>query len=146
MKYRLIFYWLIALSILVWLCWLVASELYNQPDRKQQSWEVPYEPIELTESDFTIEVSGDEGLEFSGSYCEWGKTNVVRLNMVSGSVRCVFDGTVPARYSARGFTISYTFQKKGKFGVLKVRILKEGKIVAESSTSSAYGVVSATTR
>jgi len=89
------------------------------------------------DSDFIIEVSGTSGLQFSGSY----------MSVTSGgqSTSRSVDGIVPAQYSISGYIVSCAFQKKSEGGTLKVRILKDGKVVSYSETSATYGVVSVAT-
>ena len=92
---------------------------------------------EIGESDFTIKVSGTSGLEFSGSY----------MVVASGgqSTSKSVDGIVPAQYTVRGEIVSCSFQKQTEFGILRIEILKGSKVVSQSETSAAYGVVSAAT-
>jgi hypothetical protein len=92
----------------------------------------------IDNSGFTIEVSGTKGLEFQGSY--------MKVNSWGESISKSVEGVVPAQYSVNGNIISCSFQKKHESGTLKVRISKEGTIVASSETSAAYGVVTAATR
>lgn len=89
------------------------------------------------DEDYTIEVSGTAGLEFSGSY------GAVTSDGQSTSKSV--DGVVPAEYSVSGTIISCVFQKQVEAGTLKVEILKSGQVVAESDTSADYGVVSVAT-
>ena len=92
----------------------------------------------VVESDFVIKVSGTSGLEFSGSYM---------VTMAGGeSVSKSVDGIVPAQYTVRGTIVSCAFQKQSEAGTLRVEIAKGGKVVSESETSAAYGVVSVATR
>jgi len=92
----------------------------------------------LVESNFTIKVSGTSGLEFSGSYM----TVMAGGSSTSKSV----EGTVPAEYNVSGSIVSCAFQKQSEGGTLKVTIIEGGKVVSESETSAAYGVVSAATQ
>lgn len=91
----------------------------------------------LAESSFTIEVSGTSRLEFSGNY--------MTVTAGGDSTGKSVDGTVPARYTIKGSIVSCVFQKQSEHGSLKVRILKDGRVVSESESSAAYGVVSAAT-
>lgn len=87
-------------------------------------------------SDFTIKVTGTNGLSFSGSYM--GVTS-------GGTTSKSVDGTVPATYTVSGSIVSCSFQKKSESGSLAVQILKDNKVVKESDTTAAYGVVTAAT-
>lgn len=88
-------------------------------------------------SNYTVNVSGTPGLDFSGSYM------VVTASGKSESKSV--DGTVPQSYQLTGSIVSVSFQKKSEGGVLEVQILKDGRVVSASDTSAAYGVVTATT-
>lgn len=91
----------------------------------------------MTDTDFTVRVSGTEGLKFNGSYM----ITTTEGKSESKSV----EGTVPAEYTMKGNIVSVTFQKQAEAGVLKVEILQGDKVVAQSETSAAYGVVTAAT-
>jgi hypothetical protein len=93
---------------------------------------------ELMASEFTIRVSGTSGLKFSGSY----------MGVTAGgtSTSRSVDGIVPEEYSVEGTIVSCTFQKQSESGRLRVEIIKGGKVVSQSETSAAYGVVSAATQ
>lgn len=93
---------------------------------------------DLVKSNFTIRVSGTTALKFSGSYM----TVTAGGSSTSKSV----EGTVPAEYNVSGSIVSCSFQKQSEGGNLKVEIIKGGKVVSESETSAAYGVVSAATQ
>ena len=89
------------------------------------------------DENYTIKVSGTDGLEFSGGY--------MAVTSDGKSVYKSVDGVVPAQYSVSGTIISCSFQKLVEAGTLKVEILKSGQVVAEDDTSAAYGVVAAAT-
>jgi hypothetical protein len=91
----------------------------------------------IVSSDFTIKVSGTAGLNFSGTYMVTAPTG----KSVSKSV----DGVVPAQYKITGSIVSLSFQKKAESGILKVEIIRGGRVVAETQTSAAYGVASVAT-
>lgn len=93
--------------------------------------------VGLMESDYTISVLGSDDLRFSGSYM----VTTAGGKAMSRSV----DGIVPAHYRVRGVIVSCAFQKQSELGSLRVVISKGGKIVAQSETSAAYGVVSVAT-
>lgn len=92
---------------------------------------------ESGDSDFTIEVSGSSGLEFSGNY--------MVVTSEGQSTSKSVDGIVPARYDVRGNIVLCTFQKQSEYGILRVEILRGADVVAQSETSAAYGIVSAAT-
>ena len=86
------------------------------------------------QSTYTIEVSGDAGQSFMGSY-------MVTTLDGSNTGRSV-EGTVPASYEAQGAAISAVAQKRSEGGqLLRVRILKGDQVVGESETTAAYGGV-----
>ena len=87
--------------------------------------------------DFSISVTGSNGLRFHGSY-------MAVANDGSSNSQSV-EGTVPATYTVNGKIVSTTFQKKGEGGELTVRISRDGAVVKEATTSAAYGVASAAT-
>ena len=92
----------------------------------------------IGDSDFTIKVSGTSGLKFSGNY--------MVVTSGGGSTSKSVDGTVPAQYTIRGNIVSCVFQKQSEYGTLRVEIVKGGKIVSQSETLAAYGVVSVATQ
>ncbi len=91
----------------------------------------------IVSSDFTVKVTGTSGLEFSGAYMATTPTG----KSTSKSV----DGVVPAQYKITANIVSVNFQKKTEGGILKVQIIRGGKVVAESETSAEYGVASVAT-
>ena len=87
------------------------------------------------ESDFTIRVSGSNGLGFTGSY----QVTTAGGSSSSSSI----NSTVPAEYTARGRSVSARFEKHGgEQGKLRVEILKGGKVVIDSQTDAQHGVLS----
>lgn len=92
----------------------------------------------MKNKEFTIKVSGTDGLEFSGSYM----SVLADGKSTSKSV----DGIIPTEYSVKGNIVSVAFQKKSESGFLKVQILKDDKVINESESSAAYGVVSVATQ
>lgn len=91
-----------------------------------------------TKPGFTIKVTGTDGLEFSGSYM------VVTADGKTASKSV--EGKVPTEYQVDGAMVSVSFQKKTEKGKLKVEILKGNKVMSESDTDAAYGLVSASTQ
>jgi tetratricopeptide (TPR) repeat protein len=88
-------------------------------------------------SNFTIRVSGTSGLKFSGSY--------LTVTVDGGSISKSVDGFVPAEYNVSGISVSCSFQKKTEEGNLNLEIIKNGMVISQTETSSAYGIVSAST-
>jgi hypothetical protein len=91
---------------------------------------------------YTIEVGGTEGLNFSGRYVvlttEYDPANLVASNELSYDV----SGTVPAQYTVVNATsVSGMFQKKGEEGTLEVKILKGEELIDSANTSDAWGAV-----
>jgi hypothetical protein len=91
---------------------------------------------------YTIEVGGTEGLNFSGRYVvlttEYDPANLVASNELSYDV----SGSVPAQYTAVNATsVSGMFQKKSEEGTLEVKILKGEELVDSANTSDAWGAV-----
>ena len=85
-------------------------------------------------SSVTIEIVGTPGLKFTGSYGELGATQSV-------------SGTVPARVSfkmAIGFTVA--LQKRVAEGELGMTVTVDGRVVNQSKTVKAYGVLAYTHR
>jgi len=92
----------------------------------------------VTDSNFTIKVSGTTGLRFNGSYL----TMKASGENISKSV----DGVVPSEYRTKGTIVSCVFQKQEVAGHLIVEILKEGKIISKSDTTAEYGCVTIATK
>lgn len=86
---------------------------------------------------FTVQIRGDDGLEFHGSYMITGGGSAQ-----SQSVQ----GVVPQDYTISGRIVSASFQKKAKEGNLRLSILKNGEIIKTAETSADYGVVTAASR
>ncbi len=90
------------------------------------------------ESDYIIHVKGTEGAKFSGSYM------IMRPD--GSSTQKSVEGVIPTEFKMRGSLISASFQKQGKNGTLIVEIARGGRIVNQSDTNAAYGVVSVATQ
>jgi len=91
---------------------------------------------------YTIEVGGTEGLNFSGRYVvvmqEYDSVNFVASNSHSYNV----SGNVPAQYTAENaVSVAGMFQKKSEEGTLEVKILKGEELVDSANTSDAWGAV-----
>jgi len=91
---------------------------------------------------YTIEVGGTEGLNFSGRYVvvttEYDPVNLVASNSHSYNV----SGNVPAQYTVENATsVAGMFQKKGEEGTLEVKILKGEELVDSANASDAWGAV-----
>jgi hypothetical protein len=91
------------------------------------------------DSDFTIRVSGSDGVIFTGGYN-------VTTSTGNSSSKIIMADLVPAQIMVRGNNVSVTFQKQYENGTLKVEILKNGRVVSQSETSDAYGVVEVATK
>jgi hypothetical protein len=85
------------------------------------------------EPNFTIKVSGTNGLEFSGHYVTVTGGRISTWKLV--------EGKAPDQYAVSGSTVSCTIRKKAEKGILSVQIIKDGKIVSSSETAIAYGSV-----
>lgn len=88
-------------------------------------------------SDFTIQLSGTQGLSFSGSYMVMTSNGQTASHSVNG--------TIPTFYSVSGTIVSCAFQKQTTWGTLHVAIFKNGQLVIESETTSPYGMVTVAT-
>lgn len=84
--------------------------------------------------DFIIRVSGTVGLKFSGHYL------IVKGNALPEPLNA--RGAVPLEYKGRGSMAVCYFRKLMGNGSLKIEVLKNGKIVAKSETSTPYGSIS----
>jgi len=86
------------------------------------------------DSDFLVQLEGDARMKVSGS-----------MMVVKGdgtSVSETLTVTLPHTRPVKGTVVSVSMQKQdGGSGTLRVRIVKDNKVVAEGSTSAAYGVV-----
>ena len=87
-----------------------------------------------TGSDFTIRITGSEGLTFSGHYA------IVVGDSLPDPINV--RGTTPAEYKGKGVIAICFFRKLTEQGTLKVEIVKDGKTVSESETSIPNGFVS----
>lgn len=85
-------------------------------------------------SDFTIKLSGTEGLEFSGHY------SIVGTKALPEPINA--HGVIPWEYNGRGAIVLCNFRKLTEKGSLKVEILKDGELISESETRIPYGFVS----
>jgi hypothetical protein len=87
-----------------------------------------------TGSDFTIKITGTEGLIFSGHYA------IVVGDSLPAPINV--RGTTSAEYKGKGVIAVCFFRKLAETGSLKVEIVKDGKVVSESVTNAPYGFVS----
>lgn len=90
------------------------------------------------ESEFIVEVTGTPGLKFSGAH-------MTMMGNGSSNQKSV-EGKTPTQYPLHGSIVSVNFQKQGTKGELIVTIKRDGKEVARSETTAAYGVVSLATQ
>jgi hypothetical protein len=93
-------------------------------------------------ANYTIEVRGTEGLNFSGRYVvvtqEYDSVNLVVSNSCSYNV----SGNVPAQYTIENaVSVAGMFQKKSEEGTLEVKILKGEELIDSANTSDAWGAV-----
>ena len=91
----------------------------------------------IADPTFTIQVRGDDGLEFHGSYM---------VTVAGSSQSQSVEGRVPQDYSVSGKIVSVSFQKKAEQGSLRVALVKNGEVVKSAETSAAYGMVTAASR
>jgi hypothetical protein len=85
-------------------------------------------------SDFTIKVSGTEGIKFKGHFA-------IADTVVNPNLQNV-DGKVPAQYQGKGLMALCLFRKTSPSGLLKVEIIKDEKVVTAGETVIPFGVVS----
>ena len=93
-------------------------------------------------ANYTIEIGGTEGLNFSGEYVvvtqEYDPLNYV----VSYSYSYNVSGSVPAQYTdENAISVVGMFQKKNEEGTLEVKILKDEELIDSASTSDPWGAV-----
>jgi hypothetical protein len=93
-------------------------------------------------ANYTIEIGGTEGLNFSGEYVvvtqEYDPVNYV----VSYSYSYDVSGTVPAQYTdENAISVVGMFQKQNEQGTLEVKILRGEEIVDSASTADPWGAV-----
>ncbi len=89
-------------------------------------------------SEFTVRMDGTSGTPFT-LQCMTTQGNG------SSSSRS-YQGSVPADYHETGHIVSCVGQKQGAPGLLAMRMIKGGKDIQLSQTSTAYGVVQAATQ
>jgi hypothetical protein len=81
-----------------------------------------------------IEVFGTQGLRFEGSYGELGQSKPIA-------------GDVPRTLTFRtGVGFSVALQKRTRAGELGLRVMVDGKVASQSTTTKEYGVVTYTHR
>jgi hypothetical protein len=90
--------------------------------------------LKETTSDFTIRVSGTEGLKFSGHY------SLVGTKALPEPVHA--HAAIPGEYKGKGVMALCSFRKLTEMGSLKVEILKDGKVMSEAETRTPFGYVS----
>ncbi len=90
---------------------------------------------EPASENIVVRVTGDEGIPFSGNYGELDGSQSVQ-------------GTTPMEYEvpidtglASIDSLTAVMQKEGAEGELTVQIVRDGKVVAERSTTAEYGLV-----
>lgn len=85
-------------------------------------------------SALTIKVEGSKGQSFRVNY------SIIGTGAICGPTNVY--GTVPAEYSGKGSAVTCHFQKTSQEGYLRVKILKNDKLISHSETSIPYGVIS----
>jgi hypothetical protein len=90
-----------------------------------------------SEKNFEIRVEGSDDMKFTGSY--------MTVSAGSSNSHSV-SGTVPATYTVQGTMVSVAFQKQSTFGVLTVRIFRDGAQVKMEETNAEYGMVTIATQ
>jgi hypothetical protein len=93
-------------------------------------------------ANYTIEIGGTEGLNFSGEYVvvtqEYDPVDYV----VSYSYSYNVSGTVPAQYTdENAISLVGMVQKRNEEGTLEVRVLKGEELIDSASTSDPWGAV-----
>ena len=90
------------------------------------------------ESQFTIKVTGTDGLAFNGSY----------MTMFSdGSSKSqTIEGKIPTQYAVECKIVSACFQKQTIKGLLRIDILKDNEVISWSEASAEYGIVTVATQ
>jgi predicted small secreted protein len=100
------------------------------------------EALEGLGGNYTIEVGGTEGLDFSGSYeavyAAYNPENGVALSTESYNVT----GNVSEEYTVDGAIAVVTmFQKRDVMGTLEVRIWRGAELVDSAETTEPWGAV-----
>lgn len=90
------------------------------------------------ESDYTIKISGTNGLKVSGGYM------VIKAD--GSSTQKTVDMRIPSELQVRGQMVSVSFQKQSERGQLVVTILRDGQPVSSTDTDAAYGVAAVATQ
>lgn len=107
---------------------LLASACQSQTARSRRETRQPV-ALATPSAAVVIEVFGTHGLRFQGSYGELGRPTPVA-------------GDVPKTLTFRtGLGFSVALQKRGQGGELGLRVIVDGKVVSQSTTSKEYGVV-----
>ncbi|MGE0095976.1 MAG: hypothetical protein AB7M05_03015 [Alphaproteobacteria bacterium] len=87
---------------------------------------------ESSDNQYSIDVTGTNGIAFTGS---------CMTTTVGSSYSQDASGLVPASFETSGTIVSCGVQKQGEEGMLRLRIRRDGKTIAEGSTSQPYGMV-----
>jgi hypothetical protein len=91
------------------------------------------EPAGSTKAAYTMKITGTEGLGFTA--------NIGRASNIKGLAGRRIKDTVPAEYAMSGDIVGGVFRKNEKEGILKVQIVKDGKILTQSETSAPRGIL-----
>jgi hypothetical protein len=90
------------------------------------------------DSEYVIRISGDtHNLIYSGTYTTVTSGGYSTSKSVQGA------GT--QEFNVKGKIVSVAVEKEVKEGILKVEILKDGKVVTQAETSAEFGKVSVST-
>lgn len=81
----------------------------------------------LTNSFFTISISGADGVTFSGYYKVTKNTGETVVEEISGSV--------PLEVDVKGYYVFCRIKKEGGKGVLKLELLKFGNNISSTETT-----------
>lgn len=84
---------------------------------------------------FNIRVSGTQGLAFSGTLKVW-KDNAAAISQP-------IKGTAPAEYLIDATRIAVSLKNAEQMSMLKVEILKDGRVVSTSMMTGGGGMMSA---
>jgi hypothetical protein len=115
---------------------------------------IPEEPAPIAAPvedvhDFIIEVTGNKGNKFSGSYMTMMADGSSTSHSVEGVVPATYKtpetDAMFVKYTTRGVIVSCFFQQQGDIGCLIVTILRDGYQVADEMTNAAYGCITIAT-
>ena len=122
--YKKWWFWTIIVFVLLAVIGSMSSQESNSPTSDQNKNLNP----PTSSKTYIVEVTGTNGLQFSGSLGGGGESRSI-------------DGEVPSTYTIEGWPAVAVIQKKQESGKLVVTIKRGTDLLSTQETTAAYGVV-----